>query len=268
MSSESGFFEDRDRPDDMNGIERTMPRGLQVQPTAISKDLAKNARGFKDKYVSVFKVFVHKTEPNFSSPWQMKSQRQSIGTAFAIEGQRLLTNAHVVSYASQVLVRRHGEAKRYIAKIISVAHDSDLALLSVPDPEFWNKGIEPLELEDEAPHLQDAVTVIGYPSGGENLSITAGVVSRVDVWNYAHSGRRMLCIQIDAAINSGNSGGPIVNYNGEAVGIVTSKMVGLGIEGLGFGISMPSALESLGVEIKSQHLMPNSTLTACGNLIL
>ncbi|KAA8499896.1 Protease Do-like 9 [Porphyridium purpureum] len=206
---ESGMFEDA-REAAVRGVSTAVP---------LSADANVNRSKVKDKYVSVFKVFVHKTEPSFSSPWQMKRQRSSTGSAFAISGQRLLTNAHVVAYASQVLVRRHGEAKRYIARIIAVAHDSDLALLHVEDPAFWAKGIQPLELKDDAPHLQDSVTVIGYPSGGENLSITAGVVSRVDVWNYAHSGCRMLCIQIDAAINSGNSGGPALNKDLECVGI-------------------------------------------------
>ena len=73
---------------------------------------------------------------------------------------------------------------------------------------------------------------------------------------------------IDAPVNPGNSGGPIVNYNAEVVGIVTSKWVAMNVEGIGFGVSIPSALESLNVAIKPQMPMPNAEVTACGNYAL
>ena len=60
--------------------------------------------------------------------------------------------------------------------------------------------------------------VIGYPMGGDSLSITAGVVSRVELNTYT-SGRDLLIIQIDAAINPGNSGGPVFNIHGDCIGI-------------------------------------------------
>lgn len=77
-------------------------------------------------------------------------------------------------------------------------------------------------------------------------------------------------LQIDAPVNPGNSGGPIVNYNGEVLGIVTAKMVALGVEGIGFGISLPSALESLGIKVVTTHIQdPTKTATLaqtqCGN---
>ncbi|CAI5952014.1 unnamed protein product [Closterium sp. NIES-64] len=72
--------------------------------------------------------------------------------------------------------------------------------------EFW-AGLNPLPLGD-VPQLQESVAVVGYPQGGDNISISMGVVSRVEPTKYAHSGAHLLAIQIDAAINPGNSGGP------------------------------------------------------------
>eukprot|EP00184_Porphyridium_aerugineum_P002160 CAMPEP_0184693096 /NCGR_PEP_ID=MMETSP0313-20130426/1391_1 /TAXON_ID=2792 /ORGANISM="Porphyridium aerugineum, Strain SAG 1380-2" /LENGTH=525 /DNA_ID=CAMNT_0027151065 /DNA_START=408 /DNA_END=1985 /DNA_ORIENTATION=+ len=213
-----------DREDDdmrSNGI--LLDDGVQStsvpKPSAVPRTLAKPLKieSLSKTFASVCKVFTWKSDPNFSQPWQMKRQRQGTGSAFAIAGRRLLTNAHVVANATQVLVRPHGSSKRYIAKVSACAHDSDLALLTIEEDEFWT-NIEPLELRDEAPQLQESVSVIGYPIGGNSLSITSGVVSRVDIHSYTHSGSRLLCVQIDAAINGGNSGGAAVQ-EGKVVGV-------------------------------------------------
>jgi len=182
------------------------------------------------------------------------------GTGFLIDKSGLLlTNRHVVGRFKRVEVQfNNGET--YKADVIGKTADLDVALLQLTRKP--SRGVKPLPIcvRRDAPVGTDVV-VIGNPKG-LRATTTRGIVSAIRNEDGA------AIMQIDAPINSGNSGGPIVNYNGEAVGIVTSKMVGLGIEGLGFGISMPSALESLGVEIKSQPLMPDSKLTSCGNLIL
>ena len=98
-----------------------------------------------------------------------------------------------------------------------VAHECDLATLEVEDAGFW-EGVTPLKL-GAMPSLQDEVAVVGYPEGGEGVSITQGVVSRIEIQRYAHSGQSLLAVQIDAAINPGNSGGPALNANGEVVGV-------------------------------------------------
>ena len=105
------------------------------------------------------------------------------------------------------------------------------------------------------------IVVVGNPMGFR-ATTTRGIVSAV------RNEEGAAILQIDAPVNPGNIGGPIVNYNGEVVGIVTSKIVAMNVEGIGFGVGIPSALESLGVEIRSQTLMPNTKLSACGNLIL
>ena len=84
-----------------------------------------------------------------------------------------------------------------------VGSDSD------SDSDSVDRLVRPLPLGD-VPHLQGHVTVMGFPQGGDNLSITSGVVSRVELTNYVHGAAQLLAIQLDAAINPGNSGGPAV----------------------------------------------------------
>lgn len=73
-----------------------------------------------------------------------------------------------------------------------------------------------------------------YPVGGECISITAGVVSRVEMTVYAQAEQELLSIQIDAAINPGNSGGPVVNDDGEVVGVAFQSLDGNDVENIGW----------------------------------
>ena len=166
-------------------------------------------------FASVVKVFAWTTEPHFSQPWQMKRQRQGTGTGFIIEGRRILTNAHNIANQNWVLVQRHGITRKYPAQVMAVGHECDLAVLNVEDASFW-EGTQELTFGD-IPELQQSVVVVGFPTGGDNLCVTAGVVSRVDVHEYAHSGFSLLCVQIDAAVNAGNSGGPALGHDSSTV---------------------------------------------------
>jgi S1-C subfamily serine protease len=147
----------------------------------------------------------------------------SSGSGFIIGGQRILTNAHVVDGATLVEVRRHGEADRLQARVLWVSHTSDLALLTVDSPAFFN-AVAPLEL-GELPALQQEVTVLGFPMGGDTLSVTRGVVSRVEHQAGAHSWVELLAAQIDAALNPGNSGGPVL-ASGRVVGVAYQALGG------------------------------------------
>ncbi|KAE9463934.1 hypothetical protein C3L33_04066, partial [Rhododendron williamsianum] len=138
-------------------------------------------------------------------------------SAFIIGDGKLLTNAHCIEYGTQVKVKRRGDDTKYVAKVLARGVECDIALLSVENEEFW-KGAESLQL-GHLPRLQDAVTVVGYPLGGDTISVTKGVVSRIEVTSYAHGSSELLGIQIDAAINPGNSGGPAFNDQGECIGV-------------------------------------------------
>ncbi|MCM8775112.1 MAG: trypsin-like peptidase domain-containing protein [Candidatus Omnitrophica bacterium] len=165
---------------------------------------------------SVIKIFVTTNPPDFIKPWQTKGSDFHTGSGCIIDGNRILTSAHVISDYTFIQVKKHSDPKKYTAKVEAVGHDCDLAILSVEDPEFF-KGTQPIPL-GETPSLKDSVTVIGYPVGGEQLSVTQGIVSRIEVTTYSHSLKSLLSVQIDAAINPGNSGGPVVQ-DGTLVGV-------------------------------------------------
>jgi S1-C subfamily serine protease len=165
---------------------------------------------------SVAKIFTVSNVPSFSQPW-ISVVKKTTGSGYIVEGNKILTNAHVVSDNTYIEVLKNGETKRYEAEVIHISHDGDLALLSVKNKEFF-KGTKPLYL-GKLPNLQEEVTVYGFPTGGETLSITKGVISRIEHIRYAHSGKPLLAIQIDAAVNPGNSGGPAIS-GGKVVGLV------------------------------------------------
>jgi len=164
------------------------------------------------------KIYSTMQTDNFSNPWQASLPAQGSGSGFIIHGKRILTNAHVISNSRFLEVQKNGDPKRYMARVLFAGHDCDLAVLDVADPLFY-EGTTPVLFTDELPQLGDTVTAIGFPMGGTRVSITRGVVSRIDHGVYAHSAMdRHLVLQVDAAINPGNSGGPVV-FNGRVAGV-------------------------------------------------
>ncbi|KAL7613875.1 hypothetical protein Lser_V15G08365 [Lactuca serriola] len=183
---------------------------------------------------SVVKIFTVSSSPNYFLPWQNKSQRESMGSGFVISGKRIVTNAHVVADHTFVLVRKHGSPTKYRAEVKAVGHECDLAILVVESEEFW-EGMKFLELGD-IPFMQEAVAVVGYPQGGDNISVTKGVVSRVEPTQYVHGATQLLAIQIDAAINPGNSGGPAI-MGDKVAGVAFQNLSGA--ENIGYIIPVP-----------------------------
>ena len=143
-----------------------------------------------------------------------------------------MTNAHVVSWARQILVLKYQDPRPFLAHVEYVGHDCDLAVLKVQDPRFMD-GLKPLSF-GELPVVQSTVQTCGYPAGGEQISYTRGVVSRIEVQPYVHIGNRsFLAVQTDAAINPGNSGGPVFQDD-KVVGVAFQGQPGL--ENAGFFI--------------------------------
>lgn len=147
---------------------------------------------------ATIKLLVTHTEPNYSLPWQMRHQTSSTSSGFIIEGRRILTNAHCVDNFAVVKVKKRASATKYIAEVIAIGRECDLALLTVHDESFWD-DLVPIRLANSLPTLQDVATVVGFPIGGDNLAITQGVVSRIDMQEYVHGCCELLAIQIDAA---------------------------------------------------------------------
>jgi S1-C subfamily serine protease len=171
---------------------------------------------------SVVKVFSTMRYPDPFKPWSKQAPAEATGSGVVIEGGRILTNAHVVLYASQVQVQASAAGDKVAATVVAVAPGIDLAVLQLDDPTFFETH-PAMARANKLPHIKDAVLAYGFPTGGNSLSITKGIVSRIEFvsYNYPVSGLR---IQVDAAINPGNSGGPA---------IADDKMIGLAFSKLG-----------------------------------
>ncbi|KAL3931573.1 MAG: hypothetical protein SGBAC_011244 [Bacillariaceae sp.] len=234
---------------------------------------------------SIIKIYATHKEPDLIMPWQSKHPVTSTSSGFVIDGNRIMTNAHSVEYATMIQVQKRGDPTKYRAIVEEIANECDLAILNVLEQErddandddndndndgesigsvnkptngsqdeatsgdedkngnhennvfegrqeeekrhnmeFW-AGLDEHPLPfGPLPELQEEVEVIGYPQGGNGLSITSGVVSRVELQEYAQSGMHLLAIQIDAAINAGNSGGPVLNDDGQIVGVAFQSL--------------------------------------------
>jgi len=172
-------------------------------------------------YDQVVKVYATTQEPDYDCPWQARTPSNSTGSGVLIGPREILTGAHVVANATFVQVQRMSDPNKLVARLKAVCHDADLALLTV-DHEGFADGIAPAKIGG-LPDLRDKVSVVGFPVGGEEVSITEGVVSRIEVQRYNHSQRHLLAITVDAAINKGNSGGPVFK-GGKVVGIAFQKL--------------------------------------------
>lgn len=209
------------------------------------------------------KVFTTHVHPTYAMPWMRGEETRSTGSGFlallpplqpgdtlhtgahhaAANARCVITNAHVVENHSLIQVRRAGAAEKYVAKVVCIAHDLDLALLVVQDADFWAEleHGEGQSIEDSAlvaiktsiPRLASEVVAIGFPIGGDDVSATRGVVSRILVGGLTDN----LCVQIDAAINPGNSGGPVFDTAGTLVGVAFSGMTSA--NNIGYIIPLP-----------------------------
>lgn len=174
---------------------------------------------------------------DYRLPWNPGTISSARGAGFVIDRKRIVTNAHVVSGARNLTVQREADPRKYPAKILFVAHDCDLAMIEVEDAEFY-KGTTDLRFGG-LPELESVVSVYGFPIGGDRLTVTRGVVSRIDYNSYTHSGREShLAIQIDAPINPGNSGGPVMQDN-RVVGVAFQGFRGDVAQNVGYMIPTP-----------------------------
>lgn len=168
------------------------------------------------------------------------------GVVLTTDGQ-ILTNAHVVDGAETVRVRLEGEREPRSATVLAADPDNDLALLQVEVT-----GLTPATLADPTTvRVGDDVIAIGYALDldGE-ASVTLGIVSALDRTLLTENGALDGLIQTDAAISSGNSGGPLVNAAGQVVGINTAVALGDGTNtasNIGFAISIDEVLTEIEV---------------------
>ena len=211
-----------------------------------------------DPEKSVVQIINYAQGPNWVEPWRFSRVASGLGSGFVIKGNRIMTNAHVVSWSKQLVVHRYQDPKPYRATVEFIGHDCDLAILKVEDEAFF-KGIEPLQI-GELPAARSSVTTYGYPAGGRQISYTRGVISRIEMQRYAHIyNRSLLTVQTDAAINPGNSGGPAIQDD-KVVGVSFQGKPGL--ENAGFFIP-PNIIKHFLEDIKDgkYHGFPDAGIS-------
>lgn len=184
-------------------------------PESIS---AEEKQALAAAYRGIVKVEIAVHNPDEKTPWQPGSFGRGNGTGFMVAPGLFLTNAHVVANAERIHLSPYADARKLPARVKHIAHDADLALLEVEDASLF-ADVPCLKLSEELPQLEDSVRAIGFPIGGNRLSVTRGIVSRIDTIQYSHPRNDShLALQIDAAINPGNSGGPVLKGD-EVVGV-------------------------------------------------
>ncbi len=161
------------------------------------------------------------------------------GTGFIIsEDGYILTNNHVVKGANEVTVKLY-DGSEYTAKIVGAeGRDSDVAVLKIEAA-----GLTPVTLGDsDAMEVGEDIYVVGNPLGELTYTMTSGIISALDREIAADRNTNVNMFQLDAAVNAGNSGGPVYDAHGRVLGIVTAKYQSTGIEGLGFAIPINDAV--------------------------
>ncbi|WP_346916543.1 trypsin-like peptidase domain-containing protein [Clostridium sp.] len=179
-------------------------------------------------------------------------EQEGIGSGFIFSKDGyVLTNYHVVKNASQVKVI-FSTGKEVNAKVVNYQEDADLAVVKITD-KVEMPGV--VELGDsDSLQAGEQVIAIGNPLGKEYLgSVTTGIISAVNRGvALTEGGEKMNLIQTDTAINPGNSGGPLINSQGQVVGINTAKIDASGVEGIGFAIPINDATEKLDTLVKQK----------------
>jgi S1-C subfamily serine protease len=180
---------------------------------------------------SVVKVFATMRYPDPFKPWTKQGPADVTASGVVIDGRRILTNAHVVLYATQVQIQANAAGDKVPATVVAVAPGIDLAVLQLDDAGFFDTH-PAIKRASELPQIKDTVLAYGFPTGGTSLSITKGIVSRIEFvpYNFPVSGLR---IQVDAAINPGNSGGPAIAGD-KMIGLAFSKLAGGDTQSIGY----------------------------------
>jgi S1-C subfamily serine protease len=207
------------------------PRPPRLNGTADAIDIASG------EWDNVVNIQVSVLFPDYREPWNAGQPSGGSGTGFLIGPNRFMTNAHVVSNATRIMIRTTNDPEPHPARILFIAHDCDLAIIEAVNPDTFAK-LKPLGFGD-VPKLNTEVNVLGYPIGGDRISVTRGVVSRIDFRPYSHTSvDSHLALQVDAAINPGNSGGPVLQ-NGRVVGVAFQGYSGRVAQNVGYMIPTP-----------------------------
>lgn len=185
----------------------------------------------------------------FGSPSTSTATATGSGIIISEDGY-IVTNNHVVdtsssnsysyydiSEATSVKVKLYGSDETYDAKIVGKDSQTDLAVLKIDKTDLTAAEFA----DSDQAVVGEFVMAVGSPLGLDT-TVTTGIISAVNR-EVESEGTKYVCLQTDAAINSGNSGGALVNSDGKVIGINTLKLSGSGVEGIGFAIPINSTLD-------------------------
>ncbi len=176
------------------------------------------------------------TDVTFTNFFGMQSSSAVSGSGFIIsEDGYIVTNYHVIEYAVQqnspITVMMY-DGTKYTATIVGTEQANDIAVLKIEAT-----GLTPASFgNSDSLHVGDTVYAVGNPLGELEFSMSTGHVSALDRVITTEEHEAINMFQFDAAVNPGNSGGPVYNTLGQVVGVVTAKYSSSGVEGLGFAI--------------------------------
>ncbi|NLM83246.1 MAG: trypsin-like serine protease [Clostridiales bacterium] len=183
-----------------------------------------------------------------------ETSRAVSGSGFIVsEDGYIVTNYHVISYAAEygydlTVMLRDGSS--YPAKIIGFDKDIDVAVIKIDA-----RGLNPVTIgNNENMKVGETVYAVGNPLGELDYTMTSGIISALDRVISVDSSTRINMFQFDAAVNSGNSGGPVYNSRGEVVGIVSAKYSFTGVEGLGFAIPINDVVDIVNQLMTTGHI--------------
>ncbi len=176
--------------------------------------------------------------------WGYQSTSAAAGSGFIYTADGyILTNYHVIKDSDSVTVTTYDNTV-YEAEVVGYDIGNDVAVLKIDA-----QGLQPVTLgSSDALRVGDPVAVIGNPLGELTFSLSQGVVSALDREITVNTGSTMDLIQTDAAINSGNSGGPLFNLQGEVVGITNAKYSSS-------GLSSSASIDNIGFAIPIDHVL-------------
>ncbi len=200
---------------------------------------------------SVVKIMCKSHNMIWTDPWNISEEAGSnIGTGFCVsidikshdhklkskknKHKFILTCSHVVSHPKHIHLIKSDKLHTYKAVVEYRLYELDMCILSLDCDratvnEFWD-DITPIPISYSI-KKSSTVYTLGYPQSGRNISVSKGVASRFEIWQYPDSNVNGIALQIDAAVNSGNSGGPAIIDN-QVIGIIFSSLVGRGVEGI------------------------------------
>jgi S1-C subfamily serine protease len=249
QAQQNGLGDDLDNRVDSTGAAAGVPSPSSLSDVSLPEIFKKT----ENSVVQITSTRPGSNEVIILNGREIPQNNVALGSGFVYDHDgRIITNHHVVTDVEEVDVR-FVDGDTFTAKVVGKDPYSDIGILQITDPEYFKKGVTPLEIANSSEiQVGEQIIAIGNPFGLSG-TLTTGVISQIgrllpnDVTGYSIANT----IQTDAAINPGNSGGPLLNMKGEVVGMNTAIFSNTGVySGVGFAIPSNMLLKEIPVLIE------------------